>query len=186
MFLDFVQVVTDEEHLKLMGLLSLQAQSIQGLASALNLTERAVAEHISNLHEFDLIDVINSTEGRIYRLNTKVLADIKRNISLETQEENDTTWIAELGFAEWEAKILRGYTMNQRLTYIPHKPKKFDVVMRWLVTHFEADRRYTEAEINEIIAQVNPDFATLRRGLVDYGYLGRASDGSQYWVDNHV
>ncbi len=186
MFLDFVQVVTEEDRLKIMGLLSLEARSIRDLASALNLNERGVAEHISHLHEFDLIASVNTEQGRKYRLNTSALAEIKRNISLETKPENDTTWITELGFVEWEAKVLQGYTMNQRLTYIPEKPKKFDVVMRWLITYFEADRRYTEAEINEIIEQVNPDYATLRRGLVDYGYLKRARNGSQYWVDSHV
>jgi hypothetical protein len=38
-------------------------------------------------------------------------------------------------------------------------------------------------EVNEIIAGVYADFATLRRELVDYRLLARKSDCSEYWVN---
>jgi hypothetical protein len=40
-------------------------------------------------------------------------------------------------------------------------------------------RRYDEKEVNGILALWYPDYASLRRYLVDEGYLDRA--GGQYW-----
>lgn len=50
----------------------------------------------------------------------------------------------------------------------------------FLIERFEPDRLYDEAEVNAILADDAPDVATLRRLLVDYGYLGRRNGGA-YW-----
>lgn len=47
---------------------------------------------------------------------------------------------------------------------------------------FELSRKYTEKEVNQILKEANPDYVTLRRYLIDYGFLDRYNDGSSYWV----
>ena len=49
----------------------------------------------------------------------------------------------------------------------------------FLAERFAADRRYSEAEVNEVLAADAPDEATLRRLLVDEGFLRR--DHGTYW-----
>ncbi|MBZ0305914.1 MAG: DUF2087 domain-containing protein [Anaerolineae bacterium] len=57
------------------------------------------------------------------------------------------------------------------------------VILRWLATLFEADKLYTEPEINAILKAVyESDHVTLRRELVDYGYLRRERGGGKYWL----
>jgi hypothetical protein len=41
------------------------------------------------------------------------------------------------------------------------------------------DRRYPEREVNEIISRHHPDYASLRRALVDHGLMAR--DAGTYW-----
>ena len=41
---------------------------------------------------------------------------------------------------------------------------------------FEFDRQYTETEVNIQLGTLHPDFAALRRYLVDYGFLARISE----------
>lgn len=58
---------------------------------------------------------------------------------------------------------------------------------RWIVTRelskrFEPGRIYNEKEVNEILKTAYQDFSTLRRYLIDYGFMDRKSDGSQYWL----
>ncbi len=48
-----------------------------------------------------------------------------------------------------------------------------------LAERFERDRLYDEREVNAILADDAPDPATLRRLLVDHGYLGRLN--GTYW-----
>ncbi|MEZ4589928.1 MAG: DUF2087 domain-containing protein [Chloroflexota bacterium] len=43
----------------------------------------------------------------------------------------------------------------------------------------EFDRRYPEAELNEILKQLNPDFASLRRYLIDHKLMAR--ENNIYW-----
>ena len=75
--------------------------------------------------------------------------------------------------------MLRSYVVKSRLTKIPDVRKKRDVVLRWLVGHFEEDRRYSEREVNEIIGHVHADFATLRRELIGAKLMQR--EEGIYW-----
>jgi hypothetical protein len=56
-----------------------------------------------------------------------------------------------------------------------------------LWTKFEANKKYTEKEVNAIINGFHTfgDQATLRRELVNMKLLGRKSDCSEYWKEPH-
>ncbi len=62
---------------------------------------------------------------------------------------------------------------------IPTKRAKRLVVLDHLAQAFEPGRRYTEAEVSARLEQVHPDYAALRRYLVDDQFLAR-EDG-EYW-----
>ena len=68
------------------------------------------------------------------------------------------------------------------LSHWPQKEKRRLAVLRQLMKKFEAGRQYTEKEINQKLLEAWPDYATLRRYLVEYGFLDRKPDGSRYWV----
>jgi hypothetical protein len=67
------------------------------------------------------------------------------------------------------------------LKQIPLQPKKVQAILKYVSTPIEGGVRYTEKEINAILARFHPDSTTLRRYLVDYHILGRETDGSSYW-----
>jgi hypothetical protein len=71
--------------------------------------------------------------------------------------------------------------MDGSLRSIPTKMKKITPVLDYLSTSFELDIEYSESQVNEILEKYYPDTTTLRRYLVDYGYLGRSKNGAQYW-----
>ena len=53
-----------------------------------------------------------------------------------------------------------------------------------LASEFEFARRYSEAEVNELLASLHTfgDTARLRRALCDWQFLARERDGSAYWL----
>ncbi len=69
-----------------------------------------------------------------------------------------------------------------RLRAFPVKDKKKVVVLGQLAGLFAPGRQYTEGEVNRILEEVYPDYVTLRRYLVDYGFLRRTKSGDQYWL----
>ena len=64
---------------------------------------------------------------------------------------------------------------------LPVHEKKLQVVLRYMLQAFEAGPRYSEKEVNARLQRFHPDSATLRRALVDRGWLVRQSAGQAYW-----
>lgn len=66
-----------------------------------------------------------------------------------------------------------------RLHTIPSKHAKLLVVLDHLAQRFEPGQTYPEKEVNDMLARYHPDFAALRRYLVENQFLTR-NDGV-YW-----
>jgi hypothetical protein len=69
-----------------------------------------------------------------------------------------------------------------RLARLPRKQKHKVAVLIQILQRFDASRRYSQTEVNEILASASEDYTTLCRYMVDYGFLGRTRDGAEYWV----
>ena len=79
-----------------------------------------------------------------------------------------------------DQRVLQNFlTEEGRLRTIPSKQGKLMVVLDHLSQSFEPGRTYPEAEVNEILSGFHPDYAALRRYLVENSFLTR-EDGF-YW-----
>lgn len=77
--------------------------------------------------------------------------------------------------ARYEARVLRAFIKESRLTAIPAREKKRQVALRFLRDQcFTEDRPYPEAEVNQRLALWHRDVAALRRYMVEAGLLTRA------------
>ncbi len=79
-----------------------------------------------------------------------------------------------LGSDDQDAIVLGRFLRGNRLTSIPVARGKRLLVLDHLAGQFEPGRRYSEAEVNELLGAWHPDYAALRRYLVDEGFLRRA------------
>ncbi|MCW2791913.1 MAG: hypothetical protein JWO76_1011 [Nocardioides sp.] len=70
-------------------------------------------------------------------------------------------------------------TADGRLRTIPSKYTKLLVVLDHLAQSFEPGTRYSEPEVNEILERAHPDYAALRRYLVEAQFLTR--ENAVYW-----
>ena len=67
------------------------------------------------------------------------------------------------------------------LTAWPKKRKDKLILLRRIAGLFQEGRRYTEKEVNAILAPVWQDHVTIRRYLIEYRFLDRKTDCSEYW-----
>ena len=75
----------------------------------------------------------------------------------------------------YEQKVLRAFIRGGRLVRMPARERKKRVVLRWLLDHvFPNDEPVDEREVNARLAIWNPDVSSLRRYLVDAGFVTRA------------
>ncbi|MDL2294414.1 DUF2087 domain-containing protein [Ruminococcaceae bacterium OttesenSCG-928-D13] len=71
-----------------------------------------------------------------------------------------------------------------RLRALPVREKRKVAVLRLVARQFQPGVNYTERQVNDLLRQIFPgDFVTLRRYLIEYGYLDREVDGSRYWLN---
>jgi hypothetical protein len=68
------------------------------------------------------------------------------------------------------------------LKAFPGKEKPRLIILRELAARFHRGRIYSEKEVNGILEAAYEDHVLMRRYLIDYGFLDREPDGSQYWV----
>ena len=66
--------------------------------------------------------------------------------------------------------------------HIARKLPKRMVQLERMAMAFEADRRYSEFEVNVALMPFVIDHVFARRLLVEWGFLGRETDGSAYWL----
>lgn len=83
---------------------------------------------------------------------------------------------------EENEEIIRAYFADGRLTDFPKKEKKKVAILKYILRRFDVDRTYSEKEINDELKLVYDDYVTLRRYLIEYGFMDRFDDGSKYWV----
>lgn len=86
---------------------------------------------------------------------------------------------------EENRKILNKYFkegLDGPLSEFPLKEKRKVAVLTQLAKRFDPNKKYTEKEVNEILKAAYDDYVTLRRYLIEYGFMDRHRDGSLYWV----
>lgn len=69
-----------------------------------------------------------------------------------------------------------------RLTQWPSRQKVQRMAITLLARRFEADRSYTELEVNAVLMDGHTfaDWALLRRSLIDWRYMDRDGSGREY------
>lgn len=189
LLMDTFKALSDDTRLKLFGIVCQQETNAGELASRLGVSESTVSHHLTKLREVNLVNLRAVGTERHYCANPgaikrfkNLITDIERQIAPEAAEESDDSWINELDIDDEARKVLRNYTSNAYITQLPRSQVKLLIILDWLGTKFERDVKYTEREVNDILLKHHEDFASIRRDLVDFGYLRRERGGGKYWV----
>lgn len=165
--------LAEESRLRSFAAVVLGAASEEEVASRTGLSKAAVRRALGRLAAAGLV-----TMGR-QGLSARVEAIERAVRAVRRQERAAEPSAFELGATPEQARTLDRYLAAGRLASIPVRGRKRTVVLDFLAGHFVPGRRYRESEVNEILAAFNDDVASLRRYLVDEGFLER-SEGL-YW-----
>ena len=166
-----LDALCDADRLKVAGRLAERSWTVTELAGELGLKPQAVVRHFNALDAAGLL-------GREPDAPERALLDVEalRRMSIELRPTEDDPFEGEEAET---ARILRAFFDGDRLTRLPAQHSRQLVVLRHLAANFEPGIEYPERQVNEILGAINPDYATLRRALVDEGFLSRAR--GVYW-----
>jgi len=86
---------------------------------------------------------------------------------------------------EEKEKVLQTYFkqgLEGPLDSFPSKEKRKIIVLQHIMQRFDINKTYTEKDVNEILKQIHADYVTIRRYLIEYGFMERSKDCTEYWV----
>lgn len=157
------KALADPARLRILGLLAEKSHAGHELAERLSLTPPTISHHMRRLVEAGLVDVTPEAQTRMYSLRLSALRE-------RAQESRDNT--ADPATGEDNA-VIRAFFNGPRLRQLPAARKKRVIVLRRLLERFEPGRTYPEQEVNDLLRIAHDDVASLRRELVDYGFMVR-------------
>lgn len=165
-------LLADDDRLRAVAALVLHAgaASTGEVAEAAGLDVRRAARALSRLAGAGVVD----QTGDAYELRTDVF-----RLALESLGRPEPPASPDSRLGGDADRVLRVFVRDGKLTQIPAVHSKRLVVLDWLAGLFEPGRAYPETEVNDVLGTVHPDFAALRRYLVDAEFLHRR-DGF-YW-----
>lgn len=164
----FVRITVDPVRLAILGAAALGEVDAERIASGTGATVRRVQREIGALTQAGLLASGRLDAGVLQRLAA----------SMPRAPEADPG-VVEGPWTADEARILQTFFSGDRLTEIPATQAKRRVVLERLAMEFEPGLRYREQEVNFTLQLFHPDYAALRRHMVDEGIMTRA-DGV-YW-----
>lgn len=166
----------DLDRLSVAGALAVRAMSIDELVVATHRDRRTVLLAVGDLRGIGLVR--EADHG--YEIDGERLRSLARDAA---EVETPMDPVIGFGMTDHERRILERYFSGRVLNEIPAQRARRIVVLQRLALEFDLGRRYTEAEVNEILGGFHPDWSALRRGLVDEGFLDREprGGGNLYW-----
>jgi hypothetical protein len=166
-----VGLLADDDRRRVFAALVLGASTLEDLRASTGLSSRRAATALARLVAGDL--VVRSDQGEHVLLGEAFqLAAMAAAPERPAPDPTDDV-------PEDDARILRRYFRGGRLTQIPPQRSRKLVVLDRLAQEFDVGSRYSERQVNAILRRFHEDVASLRRFLVDEGFLDRAS--GEYW-----
>jgi hypothetical protein len=132
-------------------------------AGDLGWTLAAVAKTVAKLEDL----------GLVIRDGEKLSPDLKLLHEAAEQLDNADPIVKALN----DFATLAPYFAHGMLTGFPASPRGLTDLARFLSTLLEDGTSYSEAEVNNILGAVHPDFAALRRLIVDLDFVSRTPYG---------
>ena len=158
----------------------LAGQDDRETARAMAITPSTVRNHRFQLRE-------RARQARVFLALMRLLETVPRR-GEDLVEQHPTAVMVDERYAttrdEREAFLATYFPEGPqgRLRTFPAREKRKLVVLAELARRFQPDREYTETEVNAVLRAAWDDFATLRRYLIEYGFMERKPDGSAYWL----
>ncbi len=168
--------LADRSRLQILKSLAQEDMYVERLAERLGLTPPTVSFHLKKLSEVGAVRSYKTQYYTMYSLQEGIFRTTILALLLEKTEENDVLAQRDEMYRQ---KVLKTFLQYGKLVSIPTQKKKERIVLEELVKQFEPGRRYTEREVNIILADFHDDFCTLRRDLIGEKLMQR--DQQIYW-----
>ena len=176
---EFFKALGEPNRLRIVGLLSQRAYTVEQLGAALGIGVSTVSHHLARLSRTGLVSSRTESYYNLYALEAGALSGLAKKLLAQAAPQRPAS---ELQLGAFDRKVLATFTTpDGRIQSFPMQEKKVRVLLRHVLPAFTHGVRYPEKRVNEILLKFSDDTARLRRWLVEYGYMSREGGGGKYW-----
>jgi hypothetical protein len=164
-----VSAIANGDRLKILGILAGGEVTVEQLASEICLDSTTLGMQLAILGRAGLITTRKDAHRRLLSLRhqaTSALEAWGRNRLAPDLARTDTV--------DSVPPSVRHFFDGHRLKSFPARHSRKLDVLSVLIGDFDPEKDYSEADVNQILLERHPDFATLRRALIDEGMMNRA------------
>lgn len=162
-----------------------QGMSDKEIAQEMEISQSTVRNHRFKLRE-------KEKQAKLFlammgALEEKTGKPIAKSDAGTLEEPHDAATVLDERFGitqEEREKVVSTYMdENGGLRSFPAREKKKLIVLGEIIKNFKSDKDYSEAEVNRILKRIyEEDFPTIRRYLIEYGFMERTRDCRRYRV----
>lgn len=177
------RALADPMRLRILSLLAQHSLYGQELAAALDVTPSTISRHLTILRAAGLIRVRRETTYHHYSLDADGLhggADLL-NVDYLLHLPHGVWQMPVPPSAAQERDIVQAaFFKGDSLRSLPADPPAWRFVLERVARIFEWGRIYAEPELNTLLSVFHEDVASLRRAMVDNGFMMR--ERGRYWL----
>ena len=162
--------------LQILKSLALEDMYVERLAERLGLTPPTISFHLKKLADAGAVKSYKTQYYTMYALEKSVFMTSILDL---IQEKSDEAELQKQRDEAYRKKVIDTFFEYGKLKSIPMQKKKERIILEEIVKSFEPGHRYTEREVNIILADFHDDFCTLRRDMIGEKLLAR--DHQIYW-----
>ncbi len=161
-----------------------EGMSDKETAARLGVAQSTIRNHRYKLREKErqaklflaMLDLLSkSTNSKINKLDKEVICDAHKTATSIDDRYNITD--------KEKSNVIKNYISPEgALKSYPAREKKKIIVLEEIAKNFSKGKIYSEKEVNRVLERIFEDYVTIRRSLIEYGFLERADDCSSYWV----
>lgn len=160
----------DIDRLRIAAALSNGPANRMELAEKVGLSHRELIRQLDLLQYFGLAKLENPAAGQPdhysrYVLNEDGFRQARQAMAKYRGRKPRPTDKREL--------TIETFMPGGKLTAFPLKNEQTIYILDEIVEKFDLEKQYTEKQVNVILEDINEDYCTLRRLLIDYRYLSR-------------
>ncbi|MBN2008581.1 metalloregulator ArsR/SmtB family transcription factor [candidate division KSB1 bacterium] len=177
--LAILKALADDSRLSIVNALLDQDQCVEDLAQRLNLAASTVSFHLKKLENAELVTRTKRQYYVIYSINHEIF-DLPLSTLLNVAETEQQ--IQSRRIEQSQQKVIDTFFTDGRLQKLPTQQKKRRIVLAYILGKIDDNHRYSEQELTEIIHQYYDDHCSIRREMIDFGWLQR--EHGVYWKDS--
>jgi DNA-binding HxlR family transcriptional regulator len=172
-----LKALANANRLKIIGLLAQGERCVEELAALLGVQPPTISHHLSRLAEVGLVRARALGYYNYYRLETSPIQTLAERLLAVDSLDELASAVDRSGYPRKLSPDL--VDSSGRWKTLPTEDRKRTRALEFLIRSFEPGRRYQERELDEILGRFHADPQSLRRELVEQGWMTQQK--AVYW-----